>query len=208
MGGFGLGEEPVGRLGQPVEVDTREDLAITIVGRVEQLLGDLMAALEGPPQEGREPLRDDRQARLLQALTPAAFGLATDLERQPPVLDLRAVNLGRGGPFQRQRLVSQLSGAVPLDAFGQELAEETVATVLGRAVPWRIDTLKVVGGEEARVTLVDLAQAAGGLEAGQDLVLRPLKGLEEDLDLGAQPLEARRSLDTRGISACNWGPPW
>lgn len=126
---LGLGEKPVGRLGQPVEIDARKDLAISIVGGFEQLLGDLVAALDGLAQEGGQPLRDDRQARLLEALTPAAFGLPTDLERQSAVLDLRAVDLRRGGSFQRERLVGQLSGAVPLDAFGQELAEEAVAAV-------------------------------------------------------------------------------
>ncbi|MGH7551197.1 MAG: hypothetical protein ACREK3_10710 [Gemmatimonadota bacterium] len=94
------------------------------------------------------------------------------------------------------------------EAFGQELAEKTVAAVLEGAVPRRIDTMEVVRVEEAFVALVDLAQPVSGLEAGQDLVLGSLEGLEEDLDLGPQPLEARRTLETRRVSACNWGPPW
>jgi hypothetical protein len=71
-----------------------------------------------------------------------------------------------------------------------------------------IDPIKVARVEEVGVALVDRAQAMGRLEAGQDLVLGPLEGLEESLDLGPKPLEARRSLDERGVSACNWGLPW
>lgn len=68
--------------------------------------------------------------------------------------------------------------------------------------------MEVCRVEEPLVTLVDLAQPGVLRQAGQDVVLGPLQSLEEDFDLGPQPLEVRRSLEARGISACNWEPPW